>query len=307
MKISKMRVRGLKAVYVVPVVIVTFAIIACTFHVPQRIIFNFKEWRHSQEWQSRSLWLPEYRVEIEALPVRGVTENLSGLTWNNETKTLFAVINDPPEIVELSTTGAILRRIQLQGFDDPEAVEYIGSGQYIVADEKGQQIICVAIDAETTEIRAEGLQRLSLDMGPVKNEGIEGLAWDLANRRLYAAKERNPVHIYEITGFPQEPNTTMDITVASNRIRDRRLFISDVSSLVFNSRYQHLLVLSHESKLIIEVDKSGSPISSLSLLMGHGLAKPVPQAEGMAMDDADTLYLVSEPNLFYVFRRQHEE
>ena len=45
-------------------------------------------------------------------------------------------------------------------------------------------------------------------------------------------------------------------------------------------------------------------MSSLSLLNGrHGLKKRVPQAEGIAMDDEGALYLVSEPNLFYVFKK----
>ncbi|MDC6668450.1 SdiA-regulated domain-containing protein [Leclercia adecarboxylata] len=36
----------------------------------------------------------------------------------------------------------------------------------------------------------------------------------------------------------------------------------------------------------------------------HGLERNVPQAEGIAMGPDGTLYLVSEPNLFYVFSKQ---
>ena len=289
-------------VAVVVVLLAAFGI-GYQHRIYQRILFNARTWWHAREWKDHSLWLNDYRVVLEAVPIAGIDKNLSGLTWNNDSKTLFAVVNKPPQIVELSTAGGLLRRIVLRGFDDPEAIEYIGDGKYIVADEQSQKIVQIEIDAATEEINAQGLQRLTLGVGMVGNKGLEGLAWDFANRKLYAAKERAPVHIYEVTGFPQEPNTTMDIEVTGNPDRDRQLFVTDVSGLDFNNHHQHLLVLSHESRLIIEIDKSGQPISSLSLLVGHGLSSSVPQAEGIAMDEQDTLYLVSEPNLFYVFRK----
>ncbi|MCY1187803.1 putative protein YjiK [compost metagenome] len=56
---------------------------------------------------------------------------------------------------------------------------------------------------------------------------------------------------------------------------------------------------------MLELNADGRPISTLSLLRGmHGLKRTVPQAEGVAMDNEGSLYLVSEPNLFYVFRKQ---
>jgi len=83
-----------------------------------------------------------------------------------------------------------------------------------------------------------------------------------------------------------------------------RLFVRDLSSLQFDEQTGHLLALSDESRLVVELDADGQPLSSLSLSAGrHGLERDVPQAEGMAMGPDGTLYLVSEPNLFYVFRK----
>lgn len=282
-------------------------LIACNRSQLHSATFSFKEWQNADEWKKKSLWLPDYEVVLEALPVEGVEDNLSGLTWNYDTQTLFAVVNRPPKIVELSVTGELLRSIDLDGFDDPEAIEYIGNNDYIVADERTQRVVKITIDADTLEIDAEMLQRLTLGMGTDDNKGVEGLAWDFAEKKLYAAKERDPIHIYEVTGFPQEPNATLNVVVESNRERDKNLFVTDVSSLDFVNEYRHLLVLSHESKLVLEVDMKGRPISSLPLVPGNGLSSAVPQAEGIATDDQRNLYLVSEPNLFYVFKKRVEE
>ena len=86
--------------------------------------------------------------------------------------------------------------------------------------------------------------------------------------------------------------------------RDARLFVRDLSSLDFDAATGHMLALSDESRLVIELNAEGKPVSTLSLLRGmHGLKRSVPQAEGVAMDDRGVLYLVSEPNLFYVFSK----
>ena len=77
-----------------------------------------------------------------------------------------------------------------------------------------------------------------------------------------------------------------------------------MSSLQYDERSGHLLALSDESRLILELDVDGRPLSTMSLSKGRqGLQKTVPQAEGIAMDDDGTMYLVSEPNLFYVFKK----
>jgi len=277
------------------------------WRVFERGWFAVQEWRHAAEWRERSLWLPDYQVVIEAQPIAGLEDDVSALTYDPDRRSLFSVTNQKAELIELSLDGRVLRRIPLVGFGDAEAVEYIGPGTYVISDERAQRLFKVHVDERTRWLDAADSEQLSLGLGLNGNKGFEGLAYDSQGRRLFVAKERDPLRILEITGFPSAEQR-LNLHVADDLKRDRRLFVRDLSSLQFDERSGHLLALSDESRLVVELDVDGRPISTLSLLRGmHGLKRSVPQAEGLAMDEAGDLYLVSEPNLFYRFTKKAGE
>ena len=277
------------------------------WRVFERGWFAVQEWRHAAEWRERSLWLPDYQVVIEAQPIAGLEDDVSALTYDPDRRSLFSVTNHKAELIELSLNGQVLRRIALVGFGDAEAVEYIGPGTYVISDERAQRLFKVHVDERTRWLDAADSEQLSLGLGLNGNKGFEGLAYDSQGRRLFVAKERDPLRILEITGFPSAEQR-LNLHVADDLKRDRRLFVRDLSSLQFDERSGHLLALSDESRLVVELDVDGRPISTLSLLRGmHGLKRSVPQAEGLAMDEIGELYLVSEPNLFYRFTKKAGE
>ncbi|MER2101531.1 MAG: SdiA-regulated domain-containing protein [Pseudomonas atacamensis] len=259
-------------------------------------------------WQpvsSEAIGLDQYRVAIEARPIDGLDDDVSALTYDPVRKSLFTVTNKNSELIELSLEGKILRRIALVGFGDPEAVEYISADTYVITDERQQRLIKIHLEADTTFLDAEDAEQMTLGVHMASNKGFEGLAYDSVGKRLFVAKERDPMLIYEVHGFPHfKPDKTYAVHVINNPKRDAGMFVRDLSSLQYDERSGHLLALSDESRLIIELDVDGRPLSTMSISGGRqGLQKTVPQAEGIAMDDDGTLYLVSEPNLFYVFKK----
>lgn len=292
------------------IVLVLLLVVAATlmqkFRLFERGWFDWQQWRHAAVWQERALWLPDYQVVIEAKPIVGLDAELSALTYDPGRNSLFSVTNRNPEIIELSLNGELLRRIELRGFSDPEAIEYVGPGLFVITDERLQRLLKVRLQDDTRFISADSAQQLSLGIGLSGNKGFESLAYDAEGQRLFVGKERDPIQIYEVHGFPHtEPEKPFAVHVRDNPERDAGLFIRDLSSLSFDAATGHLLALSDESKLVLELDTAGKPISSLSLRRGaHGLRASVPQAEGVATDGVETLYLVSEPNLFYVFKRR---
>jgi uncharacterized protein YjiK len=258
-----------------------------------------------QPMNAQSIGLDQYQVVIEARVIDGLDDDVSALTFDPVRKSLFTVTNKNAELIEMSLEGKILRRVALVGFGDPEAVEFISADTYVITDERQQRLIKIHLEKDTTFLDAADAEQMTLGVHMSGNKGFEGLAYDSVGKRLFVAKERDPMLIYEVQGFPHyNPEKSYAVHVVNNPKRDAGMFVRDLSSLQYDERSGHLLALSDESRLILELDVDGRPLTTLSLSKGRqGLQKTVPQAEGIAMDDDGTLYLVSEPNLFYVFKK----
>ena len=98
------------------------------------------------------------------------------------------------------------------------------------------------------------------------------MAYDPLRERLFVAREKAPVGIIEVNGFFNDRGEALDLSVGGDPQRDRGLFLTDLSSLYYDKASDHLLVLSDESRVVIELDRAGDPLGSLTLRGGnHGL------------------------------------
>ncbi|WP_205342339.1 SdiA-regulated domain-containing protein [Denitrificimonas caeni] len=286
-----------------------------TQRLDYRLYYWLKTYMHADDWQDRAVWLPAYRVEIDAKPVIGINNNLSGLTYDRDLGMLWAVINGPNELIALNLDGDVQARYSLKGFDDVEAVTYIGNGQLVVAEERKQNLVIIDIPVSADGMLVKG-QTLIQDQYPSlklafwneDNKGLESLTYDLKNDRLYVAKERDPIQLLEVSGLRKslDEGGPMSVRNLSGWIKNK-VFATDVSSATYDEKSGHLILLSDESKLLIEITTEGKVISFRSLARGFaGLHKGIPQAEGVNIDEDGYLYVVSEPNLFYRFTRYSE-
>ncbi len=274
------------------------------FQWDRSLYYWFSTQANAKEWRAKSIWLGDYRAVIDAHALPGVADNLSGITFDTERRQLWAVINGPSELIGISLEGEILTRHPLNGFHDVEGVVFLGDGQLAVVEERRQTVLVLPTPTESGPLQYDDFFRLRIEMHQANNKEYEGLAYDSVNDRLYIAKERSPIRLYRMEGFLHGLRQASGLAISD--VTDsvgEDLFVSDLSGLGFDDKTGHLLALSDESKLLVEM-KNGQTISFLSLVSGSAeLAEDIPQAEGVTLDDSGRLYIISEPNLFYRFEK----
>ncbi|NMF91351.1 DNA-binding protein [Aromatoleum petrolei] len=248
--------------------------------------------------------LSGHRADVDARPVAGVGRNLSGLAWDERRGHLWAVVNEPPQLLALTADGDVLAQHPLEGFQDVEGVAVLDGDRLLLAEERRQSVVVAPVPAAADAVLSRtGLPALSLALGAGGNAGFEGLAYDETGDRLFVVKEHSPRKLYEIRGLRASLAGRLDIQIIDREdwVRDK-LVARDFSSVEFDSRTGHLLLLSDASKLALELDGEGRYVGFQSFAAGFaGLADSVPQAEGLTLDERGNLYVVSEPDLFYAF------
>ncbi len=243
-----------------------------------------------------------------------LAQEVSAVTYNKDTDTLFVVGDGGTSIVQVSKTGVLIDSMTLapgsspQGteFYDPEGLTYVGGGKFVMTEERDRNAVEFTYVANTTLTRAAA-KTVALGTN-VGNIGLEGLTYDPQTGGYIFVKEKTPESIFQ-TGIDFAAGTATNGSAATVNSTD--LFdpskvgvvdfadvfsLSNLSALNGKADSSHLLVLSQESAKIVNVDRSGTVFSSLTIVSdaGNPLSVVDQQHEGMTMDNDGNLYVVSE-------------
>ena len=250
--------------------------------------------------QNESVWLPDYTAVIDAKPLPGMErDEASDLAYSPLSKTLFSVMGKNPFLVELSLDGDVLRKIPLVGWSNPEGLTVMENGLLAIVDEREHLLTIIKVDADTKSLNIADFPKY--DLGPSKNQNkaFEAIAWDPRRQQLLLGEERPPAL------FVWKSDGSQVLTGSKQKVPSDELDLRNLSALSVDPRTGHTLVLSADSHMLLELDELGEQVSFMTLLGGfNGLEKTIPRAEGVAIDENGTLYMVSEPNLFYRFEKK---
>ncbi|MFB2878171.1 SdiA-regulated domain-containing protein [Floridanema aerugineum] len=243
-----------------------------------------------------------------------LAQEVSAVTYNWDTDTLFVVGDGGRSIVQVNKTGQLIDSMTLatgtspQGteFYDTEGLTYIGNGKFVLIEERDRQANLFTYDPNITLTRSN-VQTVKLGT-TLGNIGIEGISYDPLTSGYIAVKEITPQGIFQTgidfaTGVATNGSPTTENSIdlfnpaLANLVDFADVYaLSNLPSLNGTADYDNLLVLSQESGKIINIDRSGNISSSLTIASdpGNPLSVVNQGFEGVTVDRNGLLYLTSE-------------
>ncbi len=199
---------------------------------------------------------------------------------------------------------------------DPEGLTYVGGGNYVVAEERYQDIALLSEIGSSVGSRTytayQDAQTISIG-GNAGNSGLEGIAYNRITGDYFGVKETSSQTLWKVTGanFGTETATVSTLFNPTILGLDR---LSDVAVLSNGTFAQspfsdNLLILSGRSFKLLEVTQTGTVVSSYDLSGFKSLVDPTNvggKFEGVTLDEMGNIYLVSDdgdgPNQSYLVK-----
>jgi uncharacterized protein YjiK len=258
-----------------------------------------------------SIRLETYQLSANvALPtLGGMGLEASAVAYARDRGTLFFVGDEGEGVVEISRSGALVSSMAFSGWpsrtqhNDAEGLAYLGNGVLVVGEERLQDAFRFSYTAGGS-VDLNSVPWVSVVEGwGYNNSGMEGIAYDArGNGSWVAVKQTNPQRVMTGT-LSFEADADGGTSTMTQLYGGATLFglgnladvavLSGIDVLLGTPGADNLLLLSLSSQRLIEVDRSGNLLSSISL------AGFTPNdIEGVTVDERGTIYLVAEDSGF---------
>ncbi len=229
----------------------------------------------------------------------------SAVTYAKDRNSLFFVGDEGLGVVEVSLTGVTKGSMAFNwtgtgsSNNDAEGLTYLGNGQLVLVDERPQIAYRFTFSKDgTVALNDQPKVAITGSTVSVKNVGTEGISYDPATGKFFSVKQDNPVEVRESTlnfavGFGTANTTTLYSGASSlfglDSLSDVQT-LSPVDALAGSAAADNLLLLSLDSKKLVELDPtSGNILSSFDL---SGVTTQA--IEGVTVDHLGNIYLVAE-------------
>lgn len=253
-----------------------------------------------------SINLANYRFAnsyaLDTLNDRGL--EASAVTYARDRGTLFFVGDEGLGVVEITRTGQTVGSMAFNWAgtgstnNDAEGLTYLGNGRLVVVDERPQ--IAYRFDyaaGGTIALNNQPKVAITGSTTSVGNVGTEGISIDPRDGSFFSVKQDNPAQLrggtlnFAVGGGTSGMTTLFSGTSSLfgvNSLSDVQT-LAPVDSLAGSAAADNLLILSLDSKKLIEINRSGVVLSQFDL---SGLTKQA--IEGVTVDEFGTIYLVAE-------------
>jgi uncharacterized protein YjiK len=217
----------------------------------------------------------EYRL-VGTFPVD--VKEPSGLTYDPVHDSLWTVQDGGGDLYEIDKKGNVLKKVPLKS-GDLEGIAYKpDTDTFLLAEERRREVVEVDRTGKVLRTIKVPIEWHYWNL----NYGIEGVAFEPRSKGIFVANEKKPCQVMEM----EEDGCVVHVFDVEK--------VSDISDLYYDAANDRLLVLSHESKSILELNRMGHPLKSFPI--------EAVKAEGITKDSKGYLYIICEDtSTLYVY------
>lgn len=241
--------------------------------------------------------------------LNGVGLEASAVTYARDRGSLFFVGDEGLGVVEISLTGQTLGSMAFNWSgtgstnNDAEGLTYLGNGQLVVVDERPQRAYRFNY-ANGGVVSLSSAPYATISNYAPSNIGIEGISFDPRNGGSFVTVKqdndgniaRGPQEVrsgnlsFAAGGGTPSLSVLFDASLLGlNSLSDVQV-LSVVDGLAASPAADNLLILSLDSKSLIEATRSGQVLGSFDL---SGITS-TQNIEGVTIDEKGVIYLVAE-------------